>query len=116
LDKKGASMNAYVLLGCNGFTDTEGFLFCNSITNHIVDLSKIKYDEKERVINFLDKACGLFDAACYDYNKCINIVNFLYRQYGIIDEDGLHKIQAFLKMHKRCGIYVMLILKEDYSV
>ena len=107
-------MNAYLLLGCNGYEDVDNFIYCKSASNPIVDLSKLKSSEKSRTINFLDKACGLFDSPCYDYNKCINIVNFLYRQFSIIDEDGLHKVQAFLKMHKTCGLYVMLILKEDY--
>ena len=107
-------MNAYVLLGCNGYTDDEGFEFCKSTCNPIVDLSKVGSSDRERVENFLDRACGLFDSPCYDYNKCINIINFLYRQFGIISEEGLHKIQAFLKMHKVCGIYVILLLKEDY--
>jgi hypothetical protein len=107
-------MNAVMLLGCNGLTDAERFMYCNAMANPIVDLSKVPIESREKLESFLDNACGLFDTACYDYNKCINIVNFLYRQFGIIDEDMLHKIQSFLRMHKRCGLYIMLILKEDY--
>ena len=114
--QRGDNMDAVILLGCNGFTDTDGFRYCNSIVNPIVDLSKIPKAPRERVVNFLDNACSLFDGACYDYNKCVNIINFLYRQFSIIDEDMLHRIQAFLKMHKRCGIYIMLMLKEDFYV
>jgi hypothetical protein len=108
-------MNAYILLGCNGFTDSSSFKYCSSALNPIVDLSMLEPGDQDKVSNFLDNACGLFDAPCYDYNKCINIVNFLYRQFSIIDEDGLHRIQGFLKMHKRCGLYIMLTLKEDYN-
>jgi len=108
-------VDAYLLLGCNGHIDKERFKYCGSTCNPIVDLSSINPEDKEKIFNFLENACGLFDAPCYDYNKCVNIVNFLYRQFSIIDEDGLHKIQAFLKMHKMCGLYVMLILKEDYD-
>ena len=107
-------LDAYLLLGCNGFADSNDFVYCNSIVNPIIDLSKVNSEEQERVVNFLENACGLFDSTCYDYNKCVNIINFLYRQFGIIDEDTLHRIQAFLRMHKRCGIYIMLNLKEDY--
>ncbi len=107
-------MDAYLLLGCNGNVDKDGFRYCNGICNPIADLSKLG-DKKDSVIGFLDRACDLFDAPCYDYNKCINTINFLYRQFGIIDEDGLHKIQAFLRMHRACGVYIMLILKEDYD-
>jgi hypothetical protein len=109
-------MDAYIFLGCNGLTDAERFAYCSGLTNPIVDLSKVPSESREKLEAFLDDACGLFDTACYDYNKCINIVNFLYRQFSIIDEDMLHKIQAFLKMHRRCGLYIMLMLKEDYDV
>jgi hypothetical protein len=109
-------MDAYILLGCNGLTDASGFTYCDGIVNPILDLSKVPFESRDKLEAFLDNACGLFDAACYDYNKCINIVNFLYRQFSIIDEDMLHKIQAFLKMHRRCGLYIMLILKEDFDV
>ena len=108
-------MNAYILLGCNGYVGKDSFLFCKSVKNPIIDLSKITKDEREKIINFLDDACGLFDSVCYNYNKCINIINMLYRQFGIISEESLHEIQAFLKMHKMCGIYIMLIMKEDYD-
>lgn len=109
-------MNAFILLGCNGLVGEDRFVYCNSVVNPVVDLSKVPSDSKLKLENFLDKACGLFDSACTDYNKCINIVNFLYRQFSIIDEDTLHKIQSFLKMHKKCGIYIMIMLKEDFDV
>ena len=109
-------MDAYLLLGCNGHVDEERFRYCGSTCNPIIDLSSIESGSKDSVINFLDRACDLFDSACYDYNKCVNVINLLYRQFSIIDEDTLHKIQAFLRMHKMCGIYIMLILKEDYHV
>tara|TARA_A200000159_G_scaffold158847_2_gene176651 strand:- start:736 stop:1077 length:342 start_codon:yes stop_codon:yes gene_type:complete len=107
-------MDAFILLGCNGHIGEDRFVYCHSVVNPIVDLSKVPSDSRVRLEAFLDNACGLFDSTCDDYNKCINIINFLYRQFGIIDEDMLHKIQAFLKMHKKCGIYMMIILKEDF--
>tara|TARA_B100001094_G_C18194620_1_gene809757 strand:+ start:535 stop:879 length:345 start_codon:yes stop_codon:yes gene_type:complete len=103
-----------IILGCNGFTDENGFVYCNSVVNPIINLSKVGGKERERIITFLEKACGLFEAPCFDYNKSINIINLLYRQFGIIDEEKLHKIQAFIRMHKSCGIYLMLMLEEDY--
>mgnify|MGYP001243569543 CR=1 FL=1 len=109
-------MDAVILLGCNGHVGEDRFVFCNGIVNPIADLSKIPSATKERLVGFLDKACNLFDETCTDYNKCINIINFLYRQFGIIDEEMLHRIQGFLKMHKKCGIYIMLMLKEDLYV
>ena len=104
-----------IVIGCNGLADVDNFVYCNSVINSIVDLSEGPKESRERAVTFLDNACGLFDAPCFDYNKCVNIVNFLYRQFGIIDEDGLHKIQSFIRMHKTCGIYIMLLLKEDFN-
>lgn len=109
-------MDAVILLGCNGHVGEDRFVYCNGIVNPIADLSKVPFDSRKKLETFLDKACGLFDETCSDYNKCINIVNFLYRQFGIIDEDMLHRIQGFIRMHKRCGIYIMLMLKEDFYV
>lgn len=107
-------MNAYLILGCNGHTDAEGFIYCESTSNAIVDISSIGHENRGRVTSFLDKAGGLFDSPCYDYNKCINIINLLYRQFSTIDEETLHKIQGFMRMHRVCGLFIMLILKEDY--
>lgn len=109
-------MDAIILLGCNGHVGEDRFTYCSSVANPIVDISKVAFDVRPKLERFLDSACGLFDAPCDDYNKCVNIINFLYRQFGIIDEDMLHKIQGFLKMHKICGIYIMLMLKEDFYV
>jgi hypothetical protein len=107
-------MNAYLLFGCNGLAASNNYVLCRGVVNPVVDLSKIPPERRPRLEIFLDNACGLFDKPCSDYNKCVNIVNFLYRQFGIITEDMLHNIQAFLKMHKNCGVYIMILLKEDF--
>ena len=109
-------MDVLLLLGCNGLTDKNGFLYCHSTVNSIVDLSSVPAKKNEKIVAFLEKACDLFDGPCYDYNKCINIINFLYRQFEVINEDTLHKVQSYIRMHRACGIYIMLILKEDYNV
>ncbi len=104
-----------MILGCNRHTDSEGFSYSESVSNPIVDLQKIKKEEREDVIKFLDDACGLFEAPMFNYNKCINTINFLYRSFSIINEGKLKKIQSFIRMHRRGGIFIMLILKEDYN-
>ena len=108
-------MNAYLILGCNSHTDTEGFRYSEGLSNPIVDLSRLGKDKSKEVLDFLDNACGLFDAPMFNYNKCINTMSFLHKTFGIINENTLHKIQIFIRMHKRGGIYLMLILKEDYN-
>ena len=109
-------MDAIILFGCNGHVEDSGFICCNSAVNPIVNLSGMKREIKDKLIPFLENACGLFDAPCNNQSKCVNIINFLYRQFGIISEGKLHEIQAFLRMHKRCGVYIMLILEEDFDV
>lgn len=108
-------MNAYLLFGCNGLAANNNYVFCNGIANPIVDLSKVPSEKRAKLEVFLDNACELFDKPCTDYNKSINIINFLYRQFGIITEDMLHNIQSFLKMHKNCGVYLIILLKEDFN-
>lgn len=108
-------MKAYLILGCNGHSDKSGFIYCRSCNNPLLDLAKIKREEYDKVLDFLERSCSLFDRPCYDHNKCVNIINYLYRNFSIISEDKLHKVQAFIKMHKSCGTYLMLILKEDYD-
>jgi hypothetical protein len=108
-------LNAYLILGCNGHTVKGGFTNCTGIENPIVELSKMDDQSYERVIAFFEKACGLFDAPVNNYNKCTNIITMLYRDYSIIDDEMLHNIQFFLKTHKSCGIYLFLIMREDFD-
>ena len=105
-------MKAYLVLGCREFYDEDEFCFCEHISNVILDLYKLKNDDKEKIINFLDYTCGLFDKAIYDYNKCVNVINMLYSSYKVITKDMLVKIQKFLQMYRKFGIYLMLIPKE----
>ncbi len=112
-------MKAYLILGCNGHKEragTEhGFLYCLSARNPILDLSSVPIAKKDKLIEFLDTSCGLFDFIQHDKNKISNIISFLYRKYSVMDDEALHRVQAFMHMHKRCGLYLTLITKEDYE-
>lgn len=107
-------MKAYLILGCNGFLDQGGMIQCHSVSNPILDLEKIDEDKYDKVLLFLEKTCKLFDKPCIEYSTVGNIINILYKNYSAIDEKIIPSIQNFLKMHKICGIYLTLILKEDY--
>jgi hypothetical protein len=109
-------MKAYLVLGCNGHMDQDGFLSCSGVDNPILDLSNIPKDERDKAVKFLNDVCGLFDGPVYEHNKAINIVDMFYRDMGLISEDILFKIQNFTRMHKICGMYLILIMKEDYNV
>lgn len=106
-------LNACLILGCNGFKSEDGFQHCNSIYNVILDMDTLDQNEYNEIINFLDQACDLFSSPMYDYNKCTNALSLLYKNYKVFDIKKLHNIQAFLKNHKTCGIWIMLLLKED---
>ena len=112
-------MRAFLILGCNGhserYSGEYGFTYCQSVKNPILDLTRIPIENKKKVIEFLDTSCGLFDFIQHDRNKVSNIISLLYRRFDAFDEDCLHRIQAFIHMHKRCGVYLMLITKEDYE-
>ncbi len=108
-------MDVYLILGCNGHTDKEGFSFCRGIENIIADFSIIRNDNKQEIINFLDNGCDLFEVMMTDHNKCVNCITLLYRKYNIITQNDLYKIQLFIKNHRLCGIYLILVLKEDYE-
>lgn len=107
-------MKILLILGCNGLSDKDRFVYCKSVCNPILKLTGLEPGTKKQVIDFLDKACGLFDGPCSDYNKVVNIINLLNKNFGIIKEENLHKVQAFIKMHRSCGLYLMLMLEEDY--
>jgi hypothetical protein len=108
-------LNAYLVLGCNGHKDNSGFINCSAVENPIIDLSKLDDSINSKIINFLDNACGLFNDIIYDYNKCTNIISLLYKDFKAFDQAMLYNIQSFLKTHKLCGVYLVLILKENYK-
>lgn len=107
-------LEAYLVLGCTGSATPKGFVSCHGIENPIIDLAKIEEQDYEPLIDFLDNACDLFSAPMNDYNKCVNTLSYLYKNHNAYDKDMLHSIQHFLQMHKLCGVWLTLILKEDF--
>ena len=108
-------LKAYVVLGCNGANTPSGFISCSSVENPIIDLTKIEETQYPGVMQFLDDACSIFDSPVSDYNKCVNTLSYLYKNFGVYDQKMLFSVQHFLKMHKECGVWLMLILKEDFD-
>jgi hypothetical protein len=108
-------LDAYLILGCNPNVDPQGFQYCGGTHNAIIDFSEIVKIKKTTLLDFLDEACRLFDSPEYNYNACVNIVTMLYRDYECFDENYLHKLQQYFRLHKSCGVYIMLMTKEDYN-
>lgn len=107
-------LEAYLVIGCGGFETTSSFLLCNSISTPILDFEEIEEAKYERVMMFMERTCKLFDKPTYDYNKVVNIITMLYRTYEVLDQERLVEIQRYLKMHRDCGIFLILLMKEDF--
>ncbi len=107
-------LKAYLVLGCNGCSSKE-FCLCPGVENIVLDLEALEKEKYTKIIDFLDSTCELFNSVTNDHNKCVNILSMLYRIYDAYDSKKLSSIQNFIKMHKECGIWIMLILKEDYE-
>jgi hypothetical protein len=108
-------LDAYLVLGCNGHITKGSFVHCSGVENPIFNILDADDNNYPGLVDFLDSACGLFDSPTNDYNKCMNIITMLRSNYGIINDEVLHNIQFFIKNHKQCGIYIYLIMKEDFE-
>tara|TARA_B100000579_G_scaffold436737_2_gene463647 strand:- start:907 stop:1224 length:318 start_codon:yes stop_codon:yes gene_type:complete len=105
-------MMASLVLCSHDFEDQDGFCYSKNIFNKILYLNKLDKSKKDKVISFLDGACGLFDKEVYDYNKVSNIIKMLHTNFEVIDRDTLLKIQKFLIMYKHFGISLFLVPEE----
>jgi hypothetical protein len=108
-------LDACLILGCGGYETHTGFLVCSSVSNVMLDLKDISEDNYEKTMVFLDRTCKMFDRPVYDYNKVVNIISLLYKNYHVIEEDRLIDIQRFIRLHKECGIFLILLLREDFN-
>ena len=102
-------VNLNLYLGCNGNADKDGFTFCNSCNNLLLDLNKLEDGKREKVIHFLDTAANLFSGPIENYNKAFNVINFLHRDFGILNLERVVKVQKFFHIHKECGIFLIII-------
>ncbi len=105
-------MRVALVLGCQEYKDESGFTYCSHLSNIILSLDSIDSGKKEEVINFFEYTCELFTKPCYDYNKIVNIINYLYKKYNVIDGDMLAKIQKIFFMYKKFGLYLILVPKD----
>jgi hypothetical protein len=108
-------IKAYLVLGCNGHSGQDGFVDCDGVSNPIIDLVELEESRYERVLYFFENACDLFEKPMYNYNKVSNALNMLHRDYSALAPSMLFNVQHFLRMHKKCGPYLILIMKEDYD-
>ena len=105
-------MMASLVLCSHDFKDAGGFKYSETICNKILHLNVVRPDKANKVVSFLDDACGLFDKEIYDYNKIANILKILHTNFEVIDKEMLLKIQKFLVMYKHFGLSLFLIPEE----
>lgn len=96
-------------LGCNGNADRDGFTYCVSCSNLLVSIPTIDEIERDKVLDFLDRGANIFSGPIEDNNKAFNVINILFRDFGLFDKDKILKIQKFFQIHKECGIYLVLL-------
>lgn len=108
-------LEAYLILGCNGHCGKDGFINCTGISNVVIDLEELGDGTYARLLQFLEGPCELFEKAMYNRNKVANTLAMIHRDYGAIPQKMLFNIQGFMQMHRKCGHYMILIMKEDYT-
>lgn len=108
-------LDACLVLGCNGHSGNDGFMTCTGVSNIIINLKDVDDDSYDKLVNFLEGACSLLDEPMYNRNKIANSLNIIHRDHGIIPHTMLFNIQNFMQMHRKCGHYMLLIMREDYN-
>jgi len=98
-----------LIIGCHDFTDESGFQYCSHFSNEILDTSQLDSFSQTKVNDFLESSCDFLLKPCHDFNKIVNIINYLYKKYSVIEEDKLIKIQKLFQMYKGFGLYMILI-------
>ncbi len=104
----------YLSLGCFGCWDDD-FVNCNGIENIIlcVEHNLVHYHE---IMNYFDAHC-LFDQPIFDYNAIRHFIFKLQNELGefnhkLWSEKKFVLYEKFTIDHKRCGLYLKLILLE----
>ena len=107
-------LSLYLILGCNGL-ENKVFKLCNKTENIILNFDNMDLTDYTKVIFFLDSACEMVDYEMSDYNKIANVISILHTKYKVFNQESLLNIQKYIKMHKDCGLYLILSLQEDYD-
>ncbi len=96
-------------MGCNGNANKDGFTFCKSCNNYLIDVTSLEETKRDKVIDFLDKVGNLFSGPIENNNKAFNVINYLYRDFSLFEKELILNIQKFFLLHKECGIYLALV-------
>lgn len=105
------SFDAYLILGCAGLHVNE-MVICRGTENIVLDLGIIETGDK--LMDFLDFTCKLFDKTQADWNSIMNILKTLRNTFSLIDDKRWDTIQIWVMQHKKCGSFLRLCTKDDF--
>lgn len=111
-----ASEKFSLILGCGGYRYNK-LTLCSGTYNVIIDFNRhFDPNDLEKVMDFLDFTCGLFDGPIGDWNKITNTLKFLYDRFKLIDDKMWEALHVWLPHHKRCGAVLRLVVNEEIPI
>lgn len=105
-------MKLYLILGCWGRKEND-FISCSSVLNKILDLTA-QTETNRKIIDFLDNNYRLCDKPLYSniHTALFSIQNeFSQLNNPIFDKSKFYKIEEFIQLHKKCGLYLRFSLE-----
>ncbi len=104
-----------LILTCGGLKLND-IILCSSTANTIINFDR-HFDELrlEKIMDFLDYSCNLFDGPIIDINKAVNVLRMFKDQYALIDDKLWDTLHIWLPQHKRCGIVLSLCLNDNVN-
>ncbi len=104
-----------LVLSCGGLK-YNGMNLCASTINTIINFDRyFEATQLEKIMNFLDHTCGLFDGPTIDWNKIINILKIFKEQFYLLDDKTWEALHVWLPQHKKCGAVLTLCLNNELS-
>lgn len=105
-----------LILNCGGFKYNDVIL-CAGTTNILINFDKhVDAQQIEKIIDFLDYSCLLFDKPIIDWNKIVNTLKMFKEQYHLIDDQMWLGLTAWLPQHKKCGASLSLCLNSELNL
>ena len=102
-----------LVLGCGG-QKYHTITLCSGTLNVIINFDRyFEQEQLDKVMDFLDFTCGLFDRPIGDWNKVTNTLKMFRERFSLIDDKTWEALHVWLPQHKRCGAFLRLVLNED---
>jgi len=95
-------IESILVLGCRG-REEAGVVLCGGTSFTLFDTRLAAPDDFE-LQNYLYRICKVHLNPITDQNGVVNLIQFL--STGYIPHPKIGPIQEWVKLHKRCGMYV----------